>query len=187
MDFFLLTKTFSSKHSNTSSTFFLSIFGVIRLTIGTIINPAIMAIAPALMGDAINLKNILATVSNTPHAKLAQTEAFVTPFQYRPYINGARKAPANAPHEIPMSCAIKVGGSSAITTLITIKNTNMILMQRSCFFSSISLIIFPLIKSNVNVELDVSTSDDKVDMDADNTNTITIPIRISGRVESKLV
>ena len=134
----------------------------------------------------MNLKNILETVSNTPQVKLAQTAALVTPFQYRPYRNGARKAPASAPQEIPISCAIKVGGSSAMITLITIKNTSMILIHNSCFFSSISFTILSLIRSYVSVELEVSTRDDRVDMDADNTSTITIPIRISGKVESIL-
>ena len=45
-----------------------------------------------------------------PLAKQTQTDAFVTHLKYNPYINGARKAPANAPHEIPISCAINVGG-----------------------------------------------------------------------------
>ena len=83
-----------------------------------------------------------------------------------------------------MSWAIKVGGSRAITTLTTIKNTNIILMMSSCFFSFISLIILSLSKSSVRVELEVNTREDNVDMDADNTNTTTTPTRISGRVES---
>ena len=106
-----------------SSNFPLSIFGEIKLTIGTMIIPAIIAIAPVLIGDAMNLKNMFDTVINMPLAKLVQTAAFVTPFQYNPYINGAKNAPANAPQEIPISCAMKVGGSKAITTLITIKKT----------------------------------------------------------------
>ena len=69
----------------------------------------------------MNLKNMLDTVIPTPLIKLAHTAALVTPFQYRPYENGAKNAPANAPQEIPMSCAINAGGSSAITTLITTK------------------------------------------------------------------
>ena len=167
-----------------SSNFPLSIFGEIKLTIGTIIIPAIIATAPALMGDAMNLKNMFDTVINTPLAKLAQTAAFVTPFQYKPYINGAKNAPANAPQEIPISCAMKVGGSKAITTLITIKKTNITLMQRSCLFSSISFTIFPLIKSSVNVELEVNTKDDKVDMEAESTSTMTIPTKISDKEDN---
>ena len=167
-----------------SSNFPLSIFGEIRLTIGTMIIPAIIAAAPALIGDAMNLKNMFDTVMNTPLAKLAQTATFVTPFQYKPYINGAKKAPASAPQEIPISCAMKVGGSKAIITLITIKKTNIILMQRSCFFSSISFTIFPLIKSSVNVELEVNTKDDKVDMEAESTSTMTIPTKISDKEDN---
>ena len=156
------------------------------LTTGTMIKPKIIAIAPALIGEAMNLRNIFETVKRTPHAKLAHTESFVTPFQYNPYINGARKAPARAPHEIPMSCAIKVGGSRAITTLITMKNTSIILMQSNCFFSSISFMILSFIRSRVNVELDVSTKDDNVDIEADKTRTTTIPTKISGSVASML-
>ena len=63
------------------SSFFLSILGVIRLTTGTIIKPAIIAMAPALIGEAINFRNMLDTVKSTPQIKLAQTAALVTPFQ----------------------------------------------------------------------------------------------------------
>ena len=85
MDFFLLTNTFSSRQWKIFSTFLLSILGVTKLTNGTTINPATMAMAPALIGDAINLKNILATVIPTPQAKLAQTAALVTPLQIEKY------------------------------------------------------------------------------------------------------
>ena len=145
------------------------------------IRPATIAAAPALIGDLIHLKNIFKRVMPTPHAKLAQTEAFVIFLEYSPYRKGARKAPARAPQEIPISCAIKVGGSRAITTEITTKNTSKIRMHSSCFLSSIFFTRFPLIRSSVSVELEVSTREDKVDMEADSTSTITIPIRISGR------
>ena len=82
MEVFLLTVTVSSKQEKIVSAFVLSSLGVIRLTIGTMIRPAIIAMAPALMGEAINLRNMLDTVKNTPQIKLAQTAAFVTPFQY---------------------------------------------------------------------------------------------------------
>ena len=68
--------------------------------------PATIAIAPALIGEAMYPRNRLDTVMPIPHAKLAQTAARVTPFQYRPYKNGAKNAPASAPQEIPISCAI---------------------------------------------------------------------------------
>ena len=42
----------------------------------------------------------------TPQIKLTRQAATVVRFQYRPYKNGARQAPAIAPHEIPISCAI---------------------------------------------------------------------------------
>ena len=38
--------------------------------------------------------------------KLTQTAVLVTPFQYNPYRNGAKNAPARAPHEILINCAI---------------------------------------------------------------------------------
>ena len=66
---------------------------------------------------------MLDTVIPTPAAKLAHTAAGVTRFQYSPYRNGARNAPASAPQEIPMSCAMKSGGSSARTTLIMMNAT----------------------------------------------------------------
>ncbi len=65
-------------------------------------------------------------------------------------------------------------------TEIKMKTAIIILIIRICFFSFNSLIIFPLIKSNVSVELEVRTSAAKVDIDADKTNTITIPINTSG-------
>ena len=143
-----------------------------------------MATAPALIGDAINLKNIFATVMPTPVIKLAQTASLVVPFQKSPYKNGARNAPASAPQEIPISWAINVGGSKARITETAIKNTIRIRISKSCFFSLKFFAIFPLIKSSVNVELDVSTREDSVDIDAESTRITTIPISTSGRVES---
>lgn len=84
------------------------------------------------------------TVIPTPAVKLAQTAALVTPFQYNPYMNGARNAPASAPQEIPISCAMNVGGSIAITTDNTMKNTTITCMVRTCFFSLISFITLSL-------------------------------------------
>ena len=120
----------------------------------------------------------------TPTIKLAQTDAVVVFFQNRPYMNGARKAPARAPQEIPISCAMKVGGSSARITEITMKNTIRTRMISSCCFSFISFTIFPLIRSSVRVELEVRTKEDRVDMEAERTRITTTPISTSGRVES---
>ena len=50
---FLSTTTNSSKQLKISSTSFLFILGVIKLTIGTTIKLTIIAIAPALIGEAI--------------------------------------------------------------------------------------------------------------------------------------
>ena len=70
-----------------------------RLTIGTSTRLTSMVNAPALIGEAMKCQIILATVTPMLKIKLTQTAAFVTFFQYKPYINGARNAPASAPHE----------------------------------------------------------------------------------------
>ena len=119
------------------------------------------------------------TVMPTPAIKLAMQAAFVTPFQKSPYINGARNAPASAPHEIDMRVEITVCGFLRViiaSTTEMIRNTAMkILIVISCFFSSIFSFIIGLIRSIVKVELDVSTSDESVDIDAESTRTITSP------------
>ena len=157
-------------------------FFVNRLTIGTKISPASMAIAPALMGDCSSGGNqvensMLATMSSDPKAKLTQQAVRVVFFQYRPYRNGARKAPARAPQEIPMSWAIKVillvYWISAITAEIAIKTTISRRMQKSCFFSFMFFATVSFRKSIVRVELEAITSEDRVDMDADNTKITT--------------
>ena len=73
------------------------------LTIGTSANPISITMAPAFMGEVIKLKNMFDVVKPTPNIKHAQIEALDVPFQYRLYRNGARKAPARAPQEIPIS------------------------------------------------------------------------------------
>lgn len=154
------------------------------LTAGTTTNPTTIAKAPALIGDAIYLKNILEMVIPMPVMKQAQTPALVTPFQYSPYKKGAKNAPAKAPQEIPINCAMNVGGSNAKNTDTATNATISRRIRLSCFFSPIPTIIHRGKKSNVNVEADVKTREDKVDMDADNTSTITIPIRMSGSDDS---
>lgn len=97
--------------------------GVSRLTIHTIGNPPTMAMAPQLTG-LIGLPSImLITVIPTPQMKHAQTDVVVMFFQYSPSMKGARNAPASAPHEIPISCAMNVGGLSAMSSDIVMKNT----------------------------------------------------------------
>ena len=88
--------------------------GLMMLTTGTTTNPPIMARAPQSIGFIGFPASMLITVMPTPHAKHAQTAARVTPRQYKPSMNGARKAPASAPHEMPISCAMNVGGLRAI-------------------------------------------------------------------------
>ena len=123
-----------------------------------------------------------------PHAKLAQTAARVTRFQYSPYKNGARNAPASAPQEMPISCAINCaidfGGNKASTTEQIIKKIKRIRIHKSCFLSLIFLMILSFKKSSVSVELDVNTSEDNVDIEAESTSTITMPTSKSGKVDS---
>lgn len=64
--------------------------------------------APALIGDCnIGGKSgrikIFAVITTLEKMKLIQHEIFVTPFQYKLYMNGAKKAPAKAPHETPIN------------------------------------------------------------------------------------
>ena len=84
-----------------------------RLTTGTMINPASIANAPALIGDCNSTgkdarKKMLAIIRIEPKAKQIKQESFVVRFQYKLNKNGAKKEPASAPHEIPISCAMKV-------------------------------------------------------------------------------
>ena len=95
------------------STSALSGFGVNRLTTGTIKKPASITIAPQLIGDCmiagkLLLKKIFAVIMVQLKMKHTQQDALVTLLEYKEYINGAKNAPASAPHETPMSCAIKV-------------------------------------------------------------------------------
>ena len=83
-DRFFDTVTVPSKHANIALTFSFCIFGLNILTTGTTTSPAIIATAPALIGEAMYPMNILDTVMPTPQIKLAHTAALVTPFQYKP-------------------------------------------------------------------------------------------------------
>ena len=95
------------------STNFLSGFGVNKLTTGTITRPAIITIAPQLIGDCmiagkLLLKKMFAVITTQLKMKHTQQDALVTFLEYKEYINGAKNAPASAPHETPISCAMKV-------------------------------------------------------------------------------
>ena len=83
------------------------------LTTGTITSPSSMATAPQLIGDCKitgknSLKNMFAIINIELKRKHTQQDAFVTFLEYNEYINGARKEPASAPQETPISCAINV-------------------------------------------------------------------------------
>ena len=83
------------------------------LTIGTMISPASIAIAPALIGDCIIAGNagrisIFAVIRTELKIKHTQHEAVGTFLEYSEYINGARNDPAIAPQEIPINCAMKL-------------------------------------------------------------------------------
>ena len=83
------------------------------VTRGTITRPASMVKAPAFMGDRssggkLGLKNMFAIINTVANMKQHHTAGLEVLFQYSPNRNGARNAPASAPHETPMSCAMKV-------------------------------------------------------------------------------
>ena len=130
------------------------------------------------------------------NAKLHQTAALVARFQNRPNKNGARNAPAKAPHETLMSCAINamlwpvvfielyctvaISADTAINTKI---NPRIITI---CFFSPIFLITCPFKKSNVNVDDDTKTNEDRVEIEAAKTSSMTSPTRTSGNFSTIL-
>ena len=111
-----------------------------RLTTGTMTNPASIAITPQFIGDLIIAGNmlllsILSIMMPQPKMNEVHAAAFVVFFQYSANKNGARNAPARAPHEIPIICAINVFlleyWKIAITEEMTTNTTTKILMKRS--------------------------------------------------------
>src|SRR5699024_3686235 len=102
--------------------------------------------------------------------------------------NGPRNAPASAPHEMLMSCAMNVMDevycTSAMAADTAMNTTTSTRMVPSWVRSLMLFTTLPLMRSSVSVEDDVSTSDDNVDIDALSTSTMTMPIRRSGKVES---
>ena len=139
---------------------------------------------------------MLSTITTAENRKLTQQATFVVRFQYRPYRNGARNAPASAPQDTPMSWAMNVAllelvalrelryWKTAIAAERTMNTTTNTRMQNTCFFSSMSFTKLSFRKSMVMVELDASTSEDSVDMEADRTRITTMAIRMSGRPDS---
>lgn len=149
--------------------------------------------APQLIGDCIIagnelLKKIFASISAELKIKQTQQAAFVTRFEYREYINGARNEPASAPHETPMSCAINVIELlyciRARIDDMAINTTTRILMYNTCFLSLIFFIKLSFKKSIVSVELEAITRDDSVDIDADSTRITTSAISSGLKPES---
>ena len=118
----------------------------------------------------------------------AQQPAAVVRFQYRPYMKGARKAPAMAPQLTPIAWAMKATLEffwiMASTAEIMINTTIRARMIVSCFFSSICLTIRPLSRSRVMVEEEVSTREDRVGMEAESTRMMTTAIRKGERLDS---
>ena len=164
-----------------------------KLTTGTITSPASIQKAPALIGDCSTTGNqsfatIFASITIVENTKFTHTAGLVTRFQYRLYKNGARNAPARAPHEMPISCAMKVTLElywiSAKITEIRINTTISKRIMSSCFFSLSFFTIVPFMKSSVKVELDAKTKEDKVDIDADSTSTTTTAISNGDRSDS---
>ncbi len=90
-------------------------------------------------------------------------------FQYRPYRKGARKAPASAPQEMPISWAMKVTleryCTMAMTTEMAMKMTMSTRMMSTWVFSFMSFTKLSFRKSRVRVELEASTREDRVDME----------------------
>ena len=162
--------------------------GVTRLTRGTIASDASMATAPATIGDPKKGTAMLPTVKPTPTAKLAHTLAFDTRLLNRPQKSGPKKAPARAPHEMPMSWAMKVivewYCTSAIAADRATKTTTRPRIQVSERASDIFFTTLPLSRSSVSTDELVSTRLDRVDMLAERTRTTTRPTKRSGRLES---
>ena len=123
-----------------------------------------------------------------PNRKDTQQATLVVFFQYRPYRKGARKAPARAPQDTPMSWAMKLMEclywTMAMIMEITTKTTMKQRMMNTASLSSIFLMMLPRSRSMVRVEEDAMTREDRVDMEADRTRTTTTAMRISGRPES---
>ena len=85
--------------------------GVTRLTSGTMMRLATIAMAPQLMGLAMSAQPkkpaiMLPVVRPTPTMKLAHTAALEILPEYRPHTKGPRKEPASAPQLMPIICAI---------------------------------------------------------------------------------
>ena len=74
--------------------------------------------------------------------------------------------------------------NSAITAEITMKKTTSILIERTCFFSLIFLIILSLIRSSVRVDDEARTSEESVLIEAERTSITTSPISMGDRLES---
>ena len=133
-------------------------------------------------------KKILAVITTVENRKLVQQAARVAFFQYRPYRKGARKAPASAPQDTPMSWAMKVTldlyWMMASTTEMAMNTTMRHRITRTCFFWLMPFTRWSRIRSRVRVELEVSTREDRVDMEADSTRITTTAISRSGRPDS---
>ena len=128
------------------------------------------------------------TIITVPKQNDVAAAARVVFFQYRPYRKGARKEPESAPHDTPISCAMKVTRDFACTIAMTaeitmntatnVRSVNILLFSSMCFFLSGSM------KSSVSVELDASTSDESVDIDAESTRMSTTAMSVSPSPES---
>ena len=111
-------------------------------------------------------------------------------------MNGAKNAPAIAPHDTPISCAINVTEllycTSASTAEIAMNTTTKIRINKTCADSFICGAKLSRIKSSVNVDAETITKLESVDIDADKTKITTSaimpsdrPLNIVGIIESK--
>ena len=131
---------------------------------------------------------MLRTMVPQPKRKQAAHAAGLVRFQYKPYRNGARKAPASAPQLMPISCAMNVMfplyWMMAIKAEMKMNTTISTRMLRSCFFSLMSFTILSLRKSIVSVELEAMTREESVDMLAESTRMTASAITTSDSPES---
>ena len=99
-------------------------------------------------------------------------------------MNGARNAPAIAPHDTPIIWAMNAIGlellycTSASVAEIAMNTTISARMQSTWLLSLIFLTTVPLMKSIVKVDEDVMTSEESVLIEAESTSTTTSAMSI---------
>src|SRR5690606_33481268 len=166
----------ASTLSNISSNCFRGIFAVTRLTTGTITSETTIATAPIFGATAGSILYMIAPPSDTakPPIKPAHAPAFVVPFQYSPYRNGARNAPATVPHEKDISARMELGVTATMNEHMTNSPHNTLIRSITFSFFMFGKRV-PFTRSSEIAELDTSTSDERVNIDAESTSRTMIP------------